>query len=176
MTDITPPLDDDPRWQKLMARGGLISVGFDAPDAWPHGALASGEKALELGDDRLTPAYCTIEGHRFIRAHLLLPIIDARTVLGFETWASVSEENWQSWLAARAQGETFAGGFAWLANQLPGFEQSEPVPCNLTPGPPGALPQLQPHPGNLLARAQAEGITQDMFRTISLAAHIPLEP
>lgn len=158
MADTTP-LNEDPRWQKLMARGGLISFAIDAPDCWPHGPLAPGRKALEVGDDRLTQAYCTLEGHRFLRAHLLLPIRGARTVFGFETWGSLSEDSWQAWLAARAEGERFPGAFAWLANALPGFEADMPVPCNLVAGPAGALPRLQPQPGSAPATAQADGVT-----------------
>jgi len=122
-------LQDDPRWLKLAARGGLITLPFDAPDGWPHGSLPKGEKALEVGDDRLSPAYCTMQGHRFLRALLLLPITGARTALGYETWASVSEESWQGWLAARADGRPFAGCFAWAANALPGFESADPGPA-----------------------------------------------
>lgn len=153
------PFDQDPRWQKLMARGGLIALPFDAPDGWPHGPLATGQKSLEAGDDRLTRAYCTLDGHRFLRAHLLLPIVGARTVFGFETWGSLSEESWQAWLAARAEGRAFPGAFAWLANALPGFAADAPTPCNLIAGPPGALPRLQPQPGSALAAAQAEGLS-----------------
>jgi len=170
MTDSTPDPTHDADFAQLLARGGIFALPLPAPDAWPHGPLPVGEKTLVAGDDSLSPAYCTFEDQRFLRAHLLLPIKAARTVLGFETWGSVSEESWQAWLAARARGEAFAGAFAWLANELPGFETSEPVPCNLTAGPPGALPRLQPHPGNDLARAQADGITEETFRAFRAAA------
>lgn len=156
----------------VLARGGIFSVPFPAPDAWPHGPLPNGEKELVVGADRLSAGYCTCEGHRFLRAHLLLPIIDARTVLGFETWASVSEESWQAWLAVRAQGGESSGAFAWLANRLPGFDDPAPVPCNLIAGPPGALPRLQPHPGRILAEAQSGGISHDRFREICIAANV----
>ncbi len=163
-------LADDPRWHRLAARGGLVTLPIAAPDSWPHGAIAPGQKAVEAGDDRLSPAYCTLSGHRFLRARLLLPIAGARTVFGFETWASVSEESFQSFLAARAGGEPFAGCFAWLANALPGFDSAEPVPCNLVPGPPGQLPRLQPHPGVSLHAAQRDGLTPDRLAEIYAAA------
>jgi hypothetical protein len=169
MTDAAP-LDQDPRWQALMARGGLVSLPFDAPDGWPHGPIPQGDKALEQGDDRLTPGYCTLSGHRFLRAHLLVPITGARTVLAFEAWASVSEETWKAFLGARAGGEAFAGGFAWLANALPGFASTEPVPCNLVPGPPGRLPRLQPQPGTALHKAQSDGLSADRLAAIYAAA------
>lgn len=163
-------LHNDPRWQKLAARGGLITLPFDAPDGWPHGPLPKGERALEVGDDRLSPAYCTMQGHRFMRALLLLPITEARTAFGFETWASVSEESWQGWLSARAGGKPFAGCFAWAANALPGFASGEPVACNLMPGPAGELPRLQPQPGSALHEAQRDGISPARLAEIHAAA------
>ena len=161
---------EDPRFPQLLARGGMITLPFDAPDAWPHGALPDGQKELAVGDDRLSANYCTLEGHRFLRAHLLVPIQGARTVLGYEAWGSLSEDSWQAWLAARAGGEAFPGAFAWLANLLPGFEYPAPVPCNLTAGPPGALPRLQPQPGSVLAEAQAAGIDTVALRANTTAA------
>ena len=167
MTGPTPETEADPTdFDRLMARGGLYALPFPAPDAWPHGALPRGEKILTVDEDSLSALYCTYRGHRFLRADLLLPIKDARTVLGFETWGSVSEETWAAWLSARAGGDAFAGAFAWLANALPGFEAPEPVPCNLTAGPPGAPPRLQPHPGTALARAQAEGLDRETARSL----------
>ncbi len=168
MTDTVTK--DDPRWQRLMARGGMITLPLDAPDAWPHGPLPRGEKALSVGQDNLSALYCTLKGQHFLRAHLLLPIKDARTVLAVETWGSVSEETRAAWLAARTGGAPFTGAFAWLAAALPGFAESEPVPCNLTAGPPGALPRLQPQPGNPLAVAQAEGVAQDELLAVFVAA------
>lgn len=169
------PGADDPRWPALLARGGLIVLPLAAPDGWPHGPLPQGEKALEAGEDRLTPAYCTLKGHRFLRAQLLLPITGARTVFAFEAWGSVSEENWQAWLGARADGKPFPGCFAWLANALPGFEAEEPVPCNLVAGSPGQLPRLQPQPGNALHRAQGEGIPVDRLAAIYAEAGVAIE-
>lgn len=153
------PLERDPRWQKLIARGGMITLPLTAPDGWPHGPIPPGQKALEVGEDRLSRAYCSLDGHRFLRALVLLPITGGRTVFGFETWGSVSEESWQGWLAARARGEAFAGCFAWLANDLPGLDTgTDPLACNLVPGPPGQLPRLVPKPGSPLATAQQTGI------------------
>ena len=168
MTDT--PLAQDPRFQALMARGGLITLPIAAPDGWAHGPLPKGDKALEVGEDRISPTYCTLGGHRFLRGLLLLPIQGARTVFAFDCWGSVSEESWQAFLAARAGGEAFAGSFAWLANALPGFDSPEPVPCNLTAGPPGQPPRLQPQPGNALHRAQSEGIGTDRLSQIYAVA------
>jgi hypothetical protein len=165
-----PPLVHDPRWQALMARGGLVTLPLGAPDGWPHGPIPEGEKARETGADRLTPRYCTLDGHRFLRVLLLLPIRGARTVFAFDCWGSVSEESLQAFLGARAGGEAFRGSFAWLANALPGFALAEPVPCTLAPGPPGQAPRLQPHPGTALHQAQSEGLTIERLAEIHAAA------
>lgn len=169
------PLETDPRWQKLAQRGGLLAMPFAAPDGWPHGPIPPGQKALEVGDDRLSPAYCALGGHRFLRAVLLLPISGARTVFGFETWGSVSEESYAAFLAARTGGAAFGGCFAWAANALPGFESGDPIGCNLVPGPPGQLPRLQPHAGTALHEAQREGITPARLADIYAAAGTDFE-
>lgn len=169
MTDALA-LDDDPRWQRLMARGGMLTLPLDAPDGWPHGPIPDGEKARDVGADRLTPGYCTLDGHRFVRALLLLPIRGARTVFAFDCWGSVSEESWLQLLGAKAGGEAFRGSFAWLANALPGFATAEPVPCNLAPGPPGQKPRLQPQPGTALHVVQTEGLTTERLTEIHAAA------
>ncbi len=162
--------DADPRVQRLLARGGMIALPLAAPDAWPHPALGAGEKELVAGADSLSANYCTLQGHRFLRAHLPLPIKGARTVFAFAAWGSVSEDSWQAWLAARVGGPPFAGAFAWLANALPGFDTEAPVPCNLLAGPSGGLPRLHPQPGSALARRQAEGIDTAELVAIYAAA------
>lgn len=167
---MSAAFETDPRWQALMARGGAITLPFDAPSGWVHGPIPAGQKALDVGDDRLSPAYCTIDGHRFLRALLLLPIAGARTVFGFDCWASLSEESYQAFLASRAGGKAFAGSFAWLANALPGFAVSEPVACNLVPGPVGQPPRLQPHPGTALHEAQGSGLDAARLAHIYAAA------
>ncbi|RME18634.1 MAG: DUF2199 domain-containing protein [Alphaproteobacteria bacterium] len=164
------PLLESPEWQRLMARGGILPLALAAPDVWPHGPIPPGENSLERGDDSLSRNYCTCGGHRFLRALLLLPIRGARTVFGLDGWASVSEETWRAFLAARAGGEAFTGAFAWAANALPGEASKEPVPCNLVPGPPGQPPRLQPHPGSALHALQAEGIAQERLVALFEAA------
>ena len=52
MSDAAPPLDEDPRFQRLLDRGGMIALPLAAPDAWPHGPLPNDEKELAVGEDR----------------------------------------------------------------------------------------------------------------------------
>ena len=93
----------------------MSTLPLDAPDARPNRERPKREKERTVGDDRLSATYCTLPGHRFLRAHLLVPMQSARTVLGFEAWGWLSEDSWQAWLArlhahprtalARAQAE-----------------------------------------------------------------------
>ena len=152
-------LSDDPRWQAIATRDLLAGLGFDAPDAWPHGPRPAGQKALAVADDSLSERYCTLAGHRFLRARLGLPIRGAREVLTLETWASVSEATWTAVLAARTAGAEFEGGFTWLSNVLPGLAP-EPVGCNLLPGRPGEPPRLFAQEGPL-HQAQQTGLALD---------------
>lgn len=149
-------LAEDPRWQKLIGLGGLDPIAFDAPDAWPHGPRGTA-KALDIGEDNLTAAYCTLAGHHFLRTQLILPIRGATQVFTFEAWGSVSEDTRKAVIGARTGGVPFEGAFAWLANALPGFAADEPVGCNLLPGRPGQLPRLFAQKGPL-NEAQQSGI------------------
>lgn len=160
-------LADDPRWQAMLRAGALAPVVFPAPDAWPHGPRPSGEKSLTIGDDSLSERYCTLAGHRFVCAALTLPIKGAREGLGVQAWGSVSEATWAALIAARTGGTPFEGGFAWLANALPGFG-AEPIGMNLLPGRPGALPRLFAQSGPLQA-AQQTGLDLDALAALLAA-------
>jgi len=159
---------DDPRQAALTAPGMLADIVFPAPDAWPHALRGTGEKSVSAGEDSLSERYCTLAGHRFLRARLVLPIQDRRETLGVETWASISEATWTAVLGARTGGPGFDGGFAWLANALAGFGP-EPIGCNLLPARPGELPRLFAQQGPL-AEAQKAGLDLDHLTALLAAA------
>lgn len=154
---------EHPDWARFVGTDLLDDVVFDHPDPWPHESLAgSGVKSLSIGEDTLSAAYCTLAGHRFLRADLLIPIAGTPAALGYSCWGSVSEDTYSAYLAARAGGPGFEGGFAWCANTLPGLESDEPTPCNLRSGAPGRPPQLFAQSGPVF-EAQTKGVD---FRTL----------
>ena len=60
-------LDLDPRWRALMAKGGVIDIGFDHPSEWPH--APRGDLAfVKEGADQLASELCRLDETRYLRA------------------------------------------------------------------------------------------------------------
>ncbi|MGH1369302.1 MAG: DUF2199 domain-containing protein [Maritimibacter sp.] len=149
---------DSPDWARFVGTDLLDDVVFDHPDPWPHAPLSgSGQKSITNGNDTLSGAYCTVQGHRFLRADLLVPVRGTPAALCYSCWGSISDETYQAVLAARTGGPAFEGGFAWAANTLPGLETEAPTPCNLRAGAAGRPPQLFAQSGAIFD-AQTEGV------------------
>ncbi|GAA4213007.1 DUF2199 domain-containing protein [Actinocatenispora rupis] len=139
--------------------GPALSYGAAAPAHWDP-ALADDE------DSALTEELCIVGGeHFFIRARLVLPVLDAEPGTEFDwgVWVSLSTENFQR--AVRMWEEPGRVDeppyFGWLSTALPGYE---PGTLNLATHvhtePVGARPlvELEPtdHP---LAVEQRTGVT-----------------
>lgn len=181
-------LDLDARWRRFndesrkcpccgQSFNGIFDIGYDHPDCWPHGPLTeTGTNALHVGEDRLTSDLCRWQEHRFIRCVLSLPIRGSDEVFNFGPWASVHPDTFYAYLSdATGEANGFEGGFAWLMNDLPGFENDEPIPCNLRPGPEGQRPNLMAQEGPL-AEAQATGISFDQLLDIYAATGTDIRP
>ena len=177
----------DSRWQRLNDPsyackccgrnfGGIVDMGFDQPDCWPHGALPDGD-TLTVGDDVLTADLCVFEDLRFIHCVLPLPIRGSDEVFLFGVWASVAVEDFKAYvLDATGEGAGFSGAAAWLMNDLPLFESEEPIECSLKPAESDAeRPRLLATSGPLV-QAQAEGISFDQLLDIYAACGEELRP
>lgn len=156
---------------------GIFDIGFDHPDTWPHEALRdSGETELQVGEDRLSADLCRVDEHRFIRCVLPLPLRGSDEHFCFGAWASVKPENFYRYIDdAVGEAEEFEGCFAWLMNDLPGYESEDPIACDLVPGHEGQRPTLKVHAGPL-ADAQKEGITFDQLLDIYAASGNDIRP
>lgn len=111
-------LDLDPRWRALMARGGVIDIGFDHPSEWPH-AERGDQFFVKAGEDQLTAELCRCGGARYIRATLTLPIRGSDEVLGIALWAEVPPVTFYAYLDTFEDGPAPADTVATLANDLP---------------------------------------------------------
>ncbi|WP_168222966.1 DUF2199 domain-containing protein [Oceanicola sp. D3] len=173
-----PALDHDPRWANFLdpdyrcpccgiASPGLIDLGFDHPDVWPHGNRGeTGEVLMQHGRDRLTTDLCRLGDSYFIRCILPVPIRGHDGYFCFGPWAMVAREHFEAHSAATLPPfPPFDGCEAVLANALPGTAPRQPTPCMLTTAGPTDRPALFPHAGPLRA-AQESGITFDTLLQI----------
>ena len=184
-------LSNDPRWRRFndskrpcpccgRVFSGVFDIGFDHPDPWPHGNRAEADvQILEVGSDRLGTDLCEIGPHRFIRCILPFPIIGSDQRFAFGPWGSVNPENFARYVESDtgASASDFDGCFAWLMNDLPGFQADDWLPCNLIPGEEGLRPILEVHDGSHeIARLQEDGITFDQLLDIYAAAGQDIRP
>jgi len=183
---------DDKRWQRFMSRdyrcgccgesvGGLLDIGYDHPDPWPHGhRQQAGVITLEVGQDRLNSDLCALGDDRFIRCVLPIPIIDTGETFRFGPWASLKLENFDLYVQAWEKDDYSGidGFFGWLCNCLPGVGMSDaPLPCDIVDLDGVSRPVLWVHEGShQLATMQREGITFDQLLDIFEAAGMDIRP
>lgn len=184
-------LEDDPRWKRFNDQttpcpccggsfNGIFDIGYDHPDPWPHGNReASGKDILRVGDDHIGTDLCALGNHRFVRAILEIPVIGTDTRFAFGPWASLTPDNFLAYVNSNQipDAAAFQTCFAWLMNLLPGFDFTEPQPCDLVPGGPNDRPKLIAHEGaSELAWAQSNGISFDRLLDIYTAAGQDIRP
>lgn len=184
-------LNNDPRWQRFnnnarvcpccsQSYNGVFDIGYDHPDPWPHGNRQNAAvDILMVGDDRLGTDFCELGPHRFIRCVLQIPIIGTAQYFAFGPWGSVKPENFDAYVASESDhgSPNFEGCFAWLVNDLPGFEMEDWLPCNLIPGDDDQRPSLEIHDNSHeIARLQSDGITFDRLLDIYAAYGQDIRP
>jgi hypothetical protein len=157
----------------------MFDIGFDHPDVWPYESLASsGKDTLKFGGDFLDPDVCTVDGQAYVRTILMLPVIGSGQSFGFGCWGSVSEDTFTRYLNAEENDTPFEGGFSWLSNTLPTFEEAfaqSCIPCDMNGSDPSERPLLEAHEG-AIADAQRDGITFDHLLDIYAATGNDLRP
>ncbi|MGR3515161.1 MAG: DUF2199 domain-containing protein [Paracoccaceae bacterium] len=173
-------LSSDPRWQRFNEIKGVVDIGYDHPDPWPHGNRSdSGQEVLYHGTDTLSADLCRWGEHRFIRCVLRLPIQGSDQSFAFGPWGSVNPANFDRFVQAELTGalDSFEGCFAWMMNRLPGFDMNDWLPCNLLIEDPKERPVLEVHDGShALAQLQEDGISFDQLLDIYAAAGEDLRP
>ena len=113
-------LDLDNRWRRLQELGGPLDIGFEEPEAWPHGERGEAP-VLEAGEDRLSADLCRLGERRFLRCILRIGIegSDGEAAL-IAPWAEVNHETFYAYVAHAFEGAPApAASEALLANALP---------------------------------------------------------
>ncbi|MEM9429553.1 MAG: DUF2199 domain-containing protein [Pseudomonadota bacterium] len=174
-------LEDDIRWQRLHeVFGGVFDIGFDHPDAWPHGSRrASGLDVLKEGEDKLGTDLCQLGPLRYIRCALPLPILGSEAVFGYGVWAEVAPDDFTAYLTAwdAEDYSEFSGAAAALANALPGWNIATPVAAKMRVTSPEVRPALWVDPAaHPIGAAQQRGISFDVLLDIYAEAGSDLRP
>lgn len=181
-------LDLDKRWLRFNDEArrcpccgesfsGVFDIGFDHPDAWPHGPrLDVPGTELDIGDDKLSADLCRLDDDRFLRGVMPFPIRGSDEVFFVAAWALVPHRTFYAYVDdSLGDGPAFTGGTGRLANALPGLDHGAAAPCDVLPGGPGERPRLmaQDFP---LAALQGDGISFDTLLDIYAASGQDIRP
>lgn len=133
-----------------------FSYGSDAPAYW-HDGLAGDESSV------LEQEICVIGGeHYFVRARIVIPVLDAGRDFEWGVWASLSRPNFKrtldTWETPGREHEP--SSFGWLSTELPVYPSTINLKTHVHPEPVGTRPHLELEPtDHPLAVEQRTGIT-----------------
>jgi hypothetical protein len=144
-----------------------FSYGVDAPAYWRDEFAADENSAL-------TDEQCMIKGeHLFVRARLVIPVIDADTEFDWGVWVSLSAANFartnELWTTpGREQEPPY---FGWLSTALPYEPSTLSLKTHVHTQPVGERPLIELEPtDHPLAVEQRTGIT--LARVQEIAAQM----
>ncbi len=144
--------------------GPPFSYGAPAPAYWRED-LTSDPNSL------LTDEQCVIDGqHFFVRARIVLPLVDAAEDFEWGVWVSLSEANitraCQMWTTPERVNEP--PYFGWLSTELPYEPTTLNLKTNLHMQPVGVRPTVELEPtDHPLAVEQRTGITLARVQAIA---------
>lgn len=138
----------------------LPAFTFEGPTFWKQ-ADAEERKHFEIGPD-----LCRYKDeHYLIRGTLEIPVHeDPDEPLAFGVWAVVSKDNWWKYRTTFMDFNATAMGFfyGWLANALPGYEDTVNLKVEIRPRGQGIRPLFILEPTeHKLAQDQLAGVGQD---------------
>ncbi len=133
-----------------------FAYGSDAPAYWSDELAADGSSVLE--DET-----CIIRGeHHFVRARLVLPVIDTERDFEWGVWVSLSPDNFRRMLDLwETPGrEQEPPRFGWLSTELPYGNSTLNLKTHVHSEPVGVRPHIELEPtSHPLAVEQRAGIT-----------------
>lgn len=153
------------------AHGWPFDLAALAPDPWPHrdgyednAGVVDALDAAQAGEaiDFLSEDFCVLGGRHFlIRSVLLVPISGLRQPFGFGCWASLSRDNFRTYLDGFDSGRHRRAieWTGWLCNSVAGFTGTQPIAVGVHPRHDRQRPVLHVlDPSEPLGRAQRDGL------------------
>jgi len=172
-------LAPDRRWQRFTDTSyrcpccgkpvqGVLDVGYDHPDAWPHISFRKNGGTVAVGQDVLMADFCSIGDQFYLRGLLSLPIRDTEAQFAFGPWALVEPETFRAYHTAfGTDKETDLGIHSgWLANDLPGFPDSIDFQLSIHFVGGSERPQFVMGTRSALEQTQSQGISFDRLLDI----------
>jgi hypothetical protein len=135
----------DPRWGPLMRDElicgccnenykSLLSIGYGAPEAWPHSVDHNKPDRVDMQSDAfLNQDLCKIDDCYFIRAVLIFPLVGSEISFLIGTWVEVSQPDFHDFVTQMPFGKQGSMDimFCQLANIIPPFRSG--LPCIMKP-------------------------------------------
>jgi hypothetical protein len=147
---------------------GMLDVGYDHPDLWPHVSYRKNGGTVVVEQDVLTADFCSIGETFHIRGLLSVPIKGTDATFAFGPWARVPAETFRAHhVAFGTEAETELGTrFGNLANELPGFNGSTDLALSIRFPGGSDRPQFTTATPSALSEAQTVGISFDTLLDI----------
>ena len=145
---------------------GSPSYSFSSP--WHYDQLSKEEKTRA----KLTPDLCAIthdEGtDRFVRVVLEVPIHGVTEPFMWGVWVSLSEANFERYLATWDEPDENDSYFGWFCNRLPYYPDTLSLKARVRPRRGGTRPYLElERNGHMLAEHLFDGITVQQAQEIA---------
>lgn len=108
---------------------GFAALTFPAPLPW-----AWATEAEQASDWKIDSDFCRkLDSEHYIRAVLVLPIIDSDLTLEFGIWSTLAPDNFYRYIETFDSEEQASLGpmFGWFANALPGYPDTMALKCKV---------------------------------------------
>lgn len=139
---------------------GWPSPAFDSPFHYHNLSQKDKEEIASINED-----FCIIRNEnqidRFIRVVLKQAVIDACQKIEYGVWVSVSEKTFKEYSESFGSGEHEGGYFGYLCNNIPGYDSTLLIKCNVFVSKGKNRPEAVPHDDqleNVFVRDYYEGI------------------
>jgi hypothetical protein len=137
---------------------GFPALTFKAPAAWDWAT-----EEARAADWKLQSDFCRFKDVDFyVRAVLVLPIIDSDQTLEFGVWSTLSKANIDRyWDSFEDDDQSKLGPmFGWFSNAMPGYPETMGLACQVMPQDHRQRPVIELEPSDHpLAIHQRDGIT-----------------
>lgn len=139
----------------------LPAYSFEGPVIWKAASPEERKRDFEIGPD-----LCRYKDEHFlIRARLQIPVVgEPDELLEFGVWVVISKENWWRYRTVYMDFNAASIGvfYGWLANALPGYEDTVNLKVEIQPQGQAKRPLLVLEPtDHALPKDQLSGISLD---------------
>jgi len=122
------------------------AISYGEPDYYGNLSDEQRQDIAELKSDTCIIAY-EDETNYFIRCVLFQDIIDSDEQLHYGLWVSLSQKNFNDYIAHFDEDDREGGYFGWISNNLLGYDNTTTIPSDVYLGKNGQRLEIVPHSG-----------------------------